>query len=708
MVAPLRDPEREPSILVVEDEETIRELLFAVLEPEGFSVRGAPDGAAALAMLGESSADAILLDLGLPDMDGMQLFETVRARQEFRQVPVICLTGQSDVRSKLRAFEAGAVDYLVKPFDTRELVARLRMQLSRRAMLDQRREATRRIKDKARAWVKVAAQRFDALVSNSSDLVCELDGSLRFVYFSPNHQDILFYDASHLEGAAWPDFIHPSDRERAIEVMRDALQSQTSGRVLLRFRDAEGAWRWLDSAGSIFSSEDGEPRLLLVSRDITEEKQSAARLQHLALHDPLTDLGNRQLFSTELDSFLAGPEPERCGGVIYLDVDNFKLVNDSKGHHAGDELLRTVASVLQDTLGAAHLICRLGGDEFCVLLRGVTPEEAEALVEQIVENCRHQSGASPANVAMARAASVEAVSDAARIGVTVSVGLAMIEPDVNAEELLARADSALQAAKRGGKNRWRLYQAESEELRQIRRSADWYHRIHDGIFHDRFEVWYQPVARLGTGAIEWHEALLRFRGEEGRIHSPGEFLPVAERFNIMAQLDRYVIRRVLGDLSVREGWSASINLSGSSITDPAMGDFILNALDKFGVNPARVIFEITETVFITNLPRAQSIVSRLQQNGCSFALDDFGSGFSSLNYLKKLPVKIVKIDGSFIQELRGDPVNLALLRSMNEIAHLLGKSTVAEHVDSAELVPLLTAIGVDHAQGYLIGRPAQL
>jgi EAL domain-containing protein (putative c-di-GMP-specific phosphodiesterase class I) len=334
-------------------------------------------------------------------------------------------------------------------------------------------------------------------------------------------------------------------------------------------------------------------------------------------------------------------------------------------------------------LDQRHLVCRHGGDEFCILLRNVSATEAQAEGDRIVLTFRKH----PIGIA------------GNQLGITISAGLAMVEPDTSAEEVLSRANSALHAAKARGKNRCRFYHSGSTEIRTIRNSAEWVSRIEEGLEEKRFEIWYQPMVQLSDSVELCREALLRYRGDDGQLHYPSEFMPGAERYNMMSKL---------ADLREHADLHASINLSGNSITEPGMVDFLMSAFEKSGVSPERVIFEITETVFIANLTQAQAMVRHLQDLGCQFALDDFGSGFSSLNYLKNLPVNIVKIDGSFIQSIATDNVDYALLRSINEIAHLLGKRTVAEYVDSDNSWQMLEAIGVDYGQGFHIGKPAPL
>ncbi len=680
---------RSGVVLAVEDEDDVRHVLSELLKQHGLDIHTAPDGTNGLQQLEHFVPDAILLDQSLPDMSGLLLLDVIRARSHLQHVPVILLTADATAETKITALGRGAVDYITKPFDSKDLVARIRAQIRRKDEEQEIRNRAACEAAEAQLSLKTAQQRFDALVKNSFDLVCELDSDLRIAYASPNLRSILQYETSELAEARWLDLVHPDDRLQAEKVLRSMLAHSCSTRMTVRFCDKAGEWRWLDVSGGIQNPTDSLPRMLLVSRDITQTKETEARLARLALHDPLTDLGNRQCFEERLASALADFTPGKSGGILRVDVDNFKLVNDTRGHQAGDEALRSVARVLQATFEGSHSIFREGGDEFCVLLSDVTAAEADALGNRLLRRFSEDPSGGVGQ----------------SLGITLSAGIAMIEEGITSEELLSRADFALYAAKRSGKNRCRLYQANSEELAHIRSAAEWIPRLRAALHSNGFKVLYQPIADLRTRVNLCHESLLRYMDEDGRMHSPEEFLPAAERYNLMAEIDRFVIGHVLEDLRRDGKMRASVNLSGQSIKEPGLGEFIVSALAESSVDPHRLMFEITETVFIFELQQAKQLVNLLRGKGCCIALDDFGSGFSSLNYLRQLPIDVVKIDGSFVEKVSGDPVELTLLRSMNEIARMLGKFTIAEYVGDETTCEKLVGIGVSYGQGYHLGRP---
>jgi len=680
------------SILVVNPDSKERDLIISQLGDETHHMLAAESGEQAWASLSSERVDLVLLDTTSPDFNGLQFLARIQKQAHLKNIPVILMLVASTPIDKVRAFDEGAVDIIVKPFDNDELRARVRSHLrQKKEQIDQIR-ATREITVFASRKITAAEQRFDVLVNNSYDLVSELDDGLFIAYCSPNHRDMLHYPIAQLTGSYWPEFVHPDDRDRVVALLEQLHKSCTNGRVRHRFLDSQGKWRWFDTSGSGFSNVHAKGRLLLCSRDVTQLKQTEDRLDHLALHDPLTDLGNRQHFVNELTNSLARNE---SGAVIYIDLDNFKLINHTQGVAVGDQILISLATLLASGLTSRHLVCRLEGDEFCILLRNVDEQLALAETLRLLDICSAQSLGSSSNP----------------LKVSLSAGIALLESNLDQEEIRARAEAALYAAKSGwttgNLSRVRLYKDDNEEMQKIRISAQWYNRIKEACRDslNAFEIWYQPIRFLASEQLFCEEALLRIRTPDGILHFPPEFIGAAERYHLVTEVDRMVIHKVFNDMKMRPELSTSINLAGVTVADPSIKQYIIDELTTSGISPTRVIFEITETSCITNLANAKALVTGLREIGCRFALDDFGSGFSSLMYLKNLPVDIVKIDGRFISRITESKADLVLLRSINDIAHLLGKTTVAENVESAHILEMLQLVGVDYVQGYHIGRP---
>ena len=435
--------------------------------------------------------------------------------------------------------------------------------------------------------------------------------------------------------------------------------------------------------------------ILLAIEDVTGSKE-AEKLSYQATHDPLTGLINRGEFERRFQRVLGTAEAEDPHALLYLDLDQFKLVNDTAGHRAGDELLRQLAAVLEAKTRKRDTLARLGGDEFGVLLEHCAPEQALRIARGLVQAVQE----------------FDFVWEAKRFTVGVSIGLVSIpEGGETLPEVLSAADRACYAAKDKGRNRVHVYAASDEELAQRKGEMQWIPRLHQALAQDRFRLYAQPVVALGDhGAdVEYQEVLLRLADDEKGVLLPGAFIPAAERYQQMQALDRWVVQTALANLgahgdSVRLG----INVSGQSLGDAGFLDYVIEQLERSGVAPAKVCFEITETAAITDLRHALQFMNALKERGCRFALDDFGSGLSSFGYLKTLPVDYLKIDGRFVKDLIEDPFDCAIVQAVQQIGRVLAIKTIAESAETEAILERLRVIGVDYAQGYAIARPEPL
>ncbi len=429
--------------------------------------------------------------------------------------------------------------------------------------------------------------------------------------------------------------------------------------------------------------------------------ESNDRLSYQALHDDLTGLCNRREFERRLATAIASCAEGQTGhAVCYFDLDQFKVVNDVCGHAGGDELLRQLARVLQRTVRRMDTLARLGGDEFAVLVECCSVEQAQ-------------------HAARAVRTALEGftfVWDGKQLKVGASIGLVPIdEATLTVSAVLAAADAACFTAKEQGRDRIHVYHPSDEEIARRHTEMAWVERINRAIAEDRLSLVYQEIAP----AVPAHttgrhfELLVRLRDVDGRIISPGVFLPAAERFHIASRIDRWVLQQALTWLrglgaDARRIELCSINLSGQSLTNSEFLDFTLAELAVPGTRPETLCFEITETTAIANLAAAQRFIGEVKARGCRVALDDFGSGLSSFGYLRSLAVDFLKIDGIFVKDLLTDPINLAMVRSINDIGQVLGKRTVAEFVEDDATRRKLAELGVDYVQGYGIARPRPL
>ncbi len=458
-----------------------------------------------------------------------------------------------------------------------------------------------------------------------------------------------------------------------------------------------------DSAAPIRHRNDTIVGVVVVFRDVTERRQLAQQLNYQSTHDALTGLINRQEFERRLAGALERLRVDGNGqhALLYLDLDQFKVVNDTCGHIAGDELLRQLSYVLSSQIRDSDSLARLGGDEFGVLLMDCPEGKARELAElmrQAINGHRFSWG-----------------EQSFELGVSIGmVAVDRFSPDTG--DLLSAADVACYTAKDTGRNRVHSYQPDDTDLAQRHSQMHWISRIHRALQGDRFRLHLQSILPIGrhTGPLHF-EVLIRLEGEDGTLIPPGAFIPAAERYSLMGSIDRWVVRHTFAEIahhcSVRRTARScvfAINLSGASLSDDSLLDFIEGQLSEFSVSPAAICFEITETAAIGNLARASRFLKHLKRIGCRFALDDFGSGLSSFAYLKNLPVDYLKIDGAFVRGLPREPMDRTIVEAIVRVGRVLGIETVAEFVETEEQLRALKEIGVDFAQGYLIDQPRSL
>lgn len=493
------------------------------------------------------------------------------------------------------------------------------------------------------------------------------------------------------------EMIDPEDLAACQSSLLEVIDGELpSCREEQRWFHKDGHLVWT-SVGISKIKDGGErnPYFVVHVQDVTDRKEAESQLLHLANYDPLTDLFNRRRFHEELERQLANAN--RYGNqvaLLFIDLDQFKYINDSLGHMAGDRMLKSMARLLRSRLREGDAVARLGGDEFAVLLPHADSRQAEAVAQKLLDGLRQH---------------VEIIEGRA-VGITGSMGIALYpEHGKTAEELLAYADMAMYRVKEIGRNNFTLYKPDESMWSQWESKLTWETRIREALANNGFMLYQQPIHHCASGRVTRYEALLRMKGPGGELISPGSFLPVAERFGMIHAVDRWVvteaIRQIAQHQALRPDFCLEVNLSGKALTDSELLPLIKREIARTGINPACLVLEITETAACTDTVLGRQFVHTLQEIGCRFALDDFGSGFSSFSYLKELPVDYLKIDGSFIRNLVRDPVDQQLVRGMIQVARGLGRQTIAECVEDGETLALLQEMGIDYAQGYYIGHP---
>ena len=511
--------------------------------------------------------------------------------------------------------------------------------------------------------------------------------------------------AKELGGMRFDALTHPVEDDydrRAVAALLSGAQAHY--KVEARFLHASGAAIWVSLQATTINDDAGAARRFLVQvQDITHRRHYEENLHYLATHDPLTGLHNRASFVEQLDAHADivrryGSD----GALLLLDLDHFKFVNDTLGHQAGDQLIARVAAVLGSRLRDSDVLARLGGDEFAALLPRATVRTAKRVANDLLDALRAERIAVPGT---------------GERTMTASIGIAMFEKsdELSGEDVLVNADLAMYDAKEAGRNQLALHVEGAGEPGQARMRGQitWAERIRVAIEEERFTLVAQPIFDLATGKVTQFEVLLRMRDDHGDLIPPSAFLATAERLGMIQQIDAMTVVRVIRAMALHGdrgagGPRVEINLSGASIGDPAMLRTIERELQVTGLDPSRVIFEITETAAIANIGKAREFSDALAKLGCCFALDDFGAGFGSFYYLKNVPFDILKIDGEFVRDCCSTRTDRLVIQAVVDIARGLGSETVAEHVGDGPTVELLRDLGVTHGQGFYLGVPQPL
>ena len=710
-------------ILLVEDDITDQMSFkrFVKREQLPYDYQIANSIAEAIEVLKFIKFDLILADHSLSDGTAFDLFEHIPVA-----TPVVFVTGSGGEDIAVRAMKMGAGDYLTKDLNgdylkllpptidavikaktiekelevykqlLEEMVevrtAQLQQEINERLHIEQR-----LIEERERAQVTLKSIG-DAVITT------DIHGLVEFVNPVAEHLTGWRYEeARGLPIEKIFKIIYEGTRKQATNpvyhcLVKNKIVGFDEDVLLVSRLGAEYSIQ--DSAAPIHDASGKIQGIVLVFSDVTQARKLSQELAYQASHDPLTGLVNRRVFEQRLNRIL---ESRRLSGgehiFCYLDLDQFKIINDTCGHTAGDELLKQVTHILRNKVRVRDTLARLGGDEFGILMEHCSMNKAECLANSLRE--------------MIADFRFNWADKSFRIGV--SIGLIQINEEFNTlNDLLMTADAACYAAKDAGRNRVHIYRDNDEGVKLRSGQIQWVAKLNNALDERKFKLYKQPLKSIlpdNTG--DHYEILVRLEGEEGAIIPPGAFISAAERYGLMPKIDQYIInsalaffadnRHRLERLSV-----CTLNLSGHTLNSEWLLDFIVKSIDFYKLPPEKFCFEITETAAISNLNRVTGFIKQLKERGCLFALDDFGSGLSSFAYLKNLPVDYLKIDGMFVKDICTDPVDFAMVRSINEIGHLMQKKTIAEYVETAGVYDKIAEIGVDFAQGFWISHPYPL
>lgn len=538
------------------------------------------------------------------------------------------------------------------------------------------------------------------------DGVITTDAHCNVEYINPVAEELTGWKVDDASGRPIDDIFRgfheetcePLENPLSVSIRRDRSIKSVRPTLLIR---RDGNELYIESTASPIRNGKGEVTGgVLVFHDVSESRELNRRLSYHTSHDILTGLVNRREFETRLERALKSARArETSYALCYLDLDQFKIVNDSCGHSAGDALLGQLGALLKSKIRWRDTLARLGGDEFGVLL----------------ESCSLDEAMQTAEILRAAIGEFKFLWDDRSFRLGVSIGVVPITADnEDVASLMSAADSACAAAKEAGRNRIHSFLENDIDLMRRRREMQWAARINNALDEDRFELFRQTILPLQKAEDGAHyEILLRMRDETGGIVAPGLFIEAAERYGITPSIDRWVIRNafrwLVSEADERERLSlCSINLSGQSLGDEKFLPFVIDQFQMSGLDATKICFEITETAAIASYSQANRFINALKELGCKFALDDFGTGLSSFGYLKHFPVDYLKIDGSFVKEILHDPIDREMVRSINEIGHLTGKQTIAEFAENEEIITMLRGMGIDYAQGYGVAEPKRV
>lgn len=690
----LRQGGRTEKILIVEDERIIALDLKKRLERFGFvPPEIVSNGEDAIATAGSMRPDIILMDIMLGGaIDGI---DAARHIKDNLNIPVIFLTAYSNENTLDRAKEAEPYGYILKPFKERELYTTIDIALYKF-------EINRKLRRQERWLSAVLHSIEDGIIATGRD------GEIQFM--NPVAETITGWNESEAISHTLNEVFYLTYGHESRPLQLPMLNNKEEQDYPFLFNNcllANKKSALINVEGSIGVIKDRNGNIegqVLAFRDTTEMQRLSDTINYQASHDTLTGLANREEFSARLEMVLENAKQrDSAHSLVYLDIDQFRVVNDLCGHTAGDELLLKTTRIIRSVIRSSDISARLGADEFGILLE-------EAQVEQALEIAKRLQS---------RLAEDKLVWEKHVFNINTSIGIVPIDSTSDStHSVLAAADDACFIAKDEGGNKIKIYSDEENRFVQRRGEMQWISRLTKALEEDRFVLYHQPIESLtdSQSPIRKSEVLIRMIDTDNKIIMPADFIPAAERYNLMPAIDRWVIQatfrifKLLDDKLTREKnpHTFTINLSAAFLADDTSLDFIRYEFQEFQMPPEAFCFEITETAAITNMETATHFINEMKKTGATFALDDFGSGFSSFNYLRELPVDYLKIDGIFVKNMHEDPISHAMVEAINSLGHFIGIKTIAEFVSNDEIIEKLKHIGVDYGQGYRLGRPSPL
>ncbi|MCH8261543.1 MAG: EAL domain-containing protein [Proteobacteria bacterium] len=681
-------------IIIIDDDDDFTESLRELLESRDLDVITANNIFSTKKLIDEFKPKVALIDIRLDDGSGVDLLQIIV--EKYPNIVCIMLTAYATMDTAIESLRLGAYDYLRKPIGPNDLFA----------VLDRSFEKAELTEDKlfTEYLLNESEQKYRDLVTNIPGAVyrCANDADRTMHYISPNIYSISGYPADDFIDntiRSFASIIHPDDTKMVADKVSVGLEQKKPYVIEYRIIDKESNIRWVYEKGQGIYSEDGELAYTNGAIfDITESHELSEKLSYQATHDVLTGLVNRSEFEHRLNRVLQTIYKHNSEhALLYLDLDQFKIINDTCGHIAGDELLRQLGLLLSKEVRKRDTVARLGGDEFGVLM----------------EHCSLKQAKRVANKLKKAIDQFRFLWEEKQFNIGVSIGLVIIDETAgDITDLLKKADVACYAAKEQGRNRIHVFKIDDKQLAKQYGEMQWVNLINRALEENTFFLAFQAVIPLKKSKsktkYDRFELLIRMKLNNKTI-LPGKFLPAAERYGLATKIDQWVITTAFVHFSKNKELldatvEISINLSGQSISDDKFLEFVKKAFTQYKIPQDKICFEITETAAIANLAKANRFIDALKKGGCKFALDDFGSGLSSFAYLKTLHIDYLKIDGFFVKGIINDPIDYAMVNSINEIGHEMGLKTIAEFVENKKILDKLKQIGVDYVQGYHFGE----
>lgn len=693
MIHPI--PERErPLVLVIDDDLSMRLAMQAAMHKAGFEVILAENGRQGIELCARREPNLVLLDVVMPDVDGFTACEAIRRLPVGEYVQILMVTGLDDVESTEKAFSAGADGFIAKPINWVMLGHRGRYMI--RA---------------GQAFMELRRARYRLERTQKIARIGNWEINLQTGEFSCSDQALSLLGIDHQgKEVTLDDFLMPVEIEEREEIrakLEMAIMERQAFRIPCRVIHPDGSHRFILNQGEVVFDEMQSPVLLLGAvQDITMQKLAEEEIRRLAFYDSLTGLSNRLLFMNQIEQEIHHSIRNRSGfALLYLDLDQFKRVNDTFGHYIGDHLLKRVASALQRCIRATDMasrlgneeldkvIARLGGDEFTIILSGIQKvDHVAAVARRILKEVPKPY-----------------MIEGHEISITTSVGISLFPADgEDADILLKHADTAMYQAKNSGRNNYQFFRKElnAEVVERFSLERD----IAKALERNEFVLHYQPKIDLCSMEIVGAEALIRWEHPERGMVSPARFIPIAEESGQIVAINRWVVESAVRQWQLwrsdgMEPGVVAVNMSGYQFAQKTVLETVEKALDVAGFDPKFLEIEITENILMQNIEEAALVLQELKSMGVRIGLDDFGTGYSSLSYLTTLQVDTIKIDRSFVMNCIDHPGNMVIIKTIIAMGKSLGLKVVAEGVETAEQLELIRRHGADEAQGYFFSRP---